>query len=195
MFRRLTSLLLLEHRSEDGTHGQVWSVSHFVGTLFFFISSQVAAVDNRVVAAIPIVMPIGNVVANIGAEYKAYGNFSFALQPYLDQQITNYLYRCLFWVFFFSFEIFEIFASSPGVQDIANVVDPIVYINRYTFPIFSVSACGDEFTLPDSPRFWYSQLPGPKFLRVIPNAEHTLADVILNVVRCAMCVDPCFCSE
>jgi PhoPQ-activated pathogenicity-related protein len=40
----------------------------------------VAAVDSRVAAAIPIVMPIGEVVPNIAAEWRAYGNWSFALK-------------------------------------------------------------------------------------------------------------------
>ncbi len=35
----------------------------------------VAAVDSRVVAAVPIVMPIGQVVPNIAAEWRAYGNW------------------------------------------------------------------------------------------------------------------------
>ncbi len=39
-----------------------------------------AAVDTRVVAAVPIVMPIGQVVPNIAAEWRAYGNWSFALK-------------------------------------------------------------------------------------------------------------------
>ena len=62
-----------------------------------------------------------------GAEWEAYGNFSFALQPYLDQKITDYLY------------------SRPGVQDIANVVDPLVYIKRYTFPVAMDKETGGAF--------------------------------------------------
>jgi PhoPQ-activated pathogenicity-related protein len=100
-----------------------------------------------------------------GAEWEAYGNFSFALQPYLDQKITDYLY------------------SRPGVQDIANVVDPLVYIKRYTFPVWSISACGDEFTLPDSPRFWFDQLPAQKFIRVIPSEKaHVVSPFVLALV-------------
>jgi PhoPQ-activated pathogenicity-related protein len=51
----------------------------------------VAAVDSRVVAAVPIVMPIGQVVENIGAEWKAYGNWSFALKDYVHYGVVNYL--------------------------------------------------------------------------------------------------------
>lgn len=70
------------------------------------------------------------------------------------------------------------------MQSIADIVDPLVYFKRYTFPVWSVTAAADEFTLPDSPRWWYHQLPpgGEKFLRIIPNAEHSLFDVILNLV-------------
>src|SRR5262249_54257484 len=52
----------------------------------------VAAVDARVVAAVPIVMPIPDMVPNIAAEWRAYGNWSFALKDYIDFDIFRYLF-------------------------------------------------------------------------------------------------------
>merc|ERR1711991_463922 len=123
-----------------------------------------AAVDTRVSAAIPIVMPIPHVVENIAAEWQAYGNWSFALKDYIHFGIVNYLF------------------SSPGVQDIADITGPGPYLERLTMPVWNVIACGDEFTLPDSPRFWFNQLPGEHHLRAVPNAEHSMATALLDIV-------------
>lgn len=124
----------------------------------------VAAVDSRVSAAVPIVMPIPDVVPNIAAEWRAYGNWSFALKDYVNFNITRDLF------------------ARPGVQDIANIVGPMPYIERFTMPVWNIIACGDEFTLPDSPRFWWNKLPGEKFLRAVPNAEHSMACCAMDVV-------------
>ncbi len=68
------------------------------------------------------------------------------------------------------------------MQAIADIVDPIVYIDRYTMPVWNIIACGDEFTLPDSPRFWWHKLPGEKHLRAVPNAEHSMICCALDLV-------------
>ena len=125
----------------------------------------VAAVDTRVGAAVPIVMPIPHVVPNIAAEWRAYGNWSFALKDYVHFGIVNYL-----------------FTDPDGVQAIANITGPMPYIHRLTMPVWNIIACGDEFTLPDSPRFWWNDLPGEKHLRAIPNAEHSMACCALDII-------------
>ena len=37
-----------------------------------------------------------------------------------------------------------------------------------------INATGDQFFLPDSWQFYYNDLPGVKYLRYVPNAEHSL---------------------
>ena len=125
----------------------------------------VAAVDTRVAAAVPIVMPIPDVVPNIAAEWRAYGNWSFALKDYVHFGIVNYL-----------------FTNPDGIQAIADITGPLPYIKRLTMPVWNIIACGDEFTLPDSPRFWWNDLPGEKHLRAVPNAEHSMACCALDLV-------------
>eukprot|EP01087_Luapelamoeba_hula_P008307 TRINITY_DN2073_c0_g1_i1.p1 TRINITY_DN2073_c0_g1~~TRINITY_DN2073_c0_g1_i1.p1 ORF type:complete len:299 (+),score=41.53 TRINITY_DN2073_c0_g1_i1:43-939(+) len=49
------------------------------------------AVDSRVLAMIPMVMPILNMIPNMNHHYQAYGGWSFALDPYLDQGLMAYL--------------------------------------------------------------------------------------------------------
>ncbi|EFA75636.1 PhoPQ-activated pathogenicity-related protein [Heterostelium album PN500] len=126
-----------------------------------------AAVDSRVVVAVPIVMPILDMVPNMGHQWQAYGNWSFAMQDYLDQGIMAYL-------------------NTPEMEQLAAIVDPYSYIDRLTMPKYVVCSTGDEFFLPDSPSFFFSQLLGEKHLRLVPNAEHSLIghqlDIIMGIV-------------
>ena len=42
-------------------------------------------------------------------------------------------------------------------------------------PKLLVNASGDEFFLPTSSQFYFEQLPGEKYLRYVPNADHSLS--------------------
>jgi PhoPQ-activated pathogenicity-related protein len=41
-------------------------------------------------------------------------------------------------------------------------------------PKFLINATGDQFFLPDSSQFYFDDLPGVKYLRYVPNADHSL---------------------
>ena len=41
-------------------------------------------------------------------------------------------------------------------------------------PKFLINSAGDQFFLPDSSRFYFDDLPGEKYLRYIPNSDHSL---------------------
>src|SRR5437773_6146945 len=43
-------------------------------------------------------------------------------------------------------------------------------------PKFIINATGDQFFLPDSSQFYFADLPGTKYLRYVPNADHSLKD-------------------
>ena len=47
-------------------------------------------------------------------------------------------------------------------------------------PKFMVYAAGDQFFLPDSSRFYFDDLKGEKYLRYVPNTDHSLRGI-----RCA----------
>ena len=40
-------------------------------------------------------------------------------------------------------------------------------------PKIIISSAGDEFFLPDDSHYWLSEMPGPVYFRLLPNAEHT----------------------
>jgi len=55
-----------------------------------------------------------------------------------------------------------------------RIVEPLEYRDRLTMPKLIVNASGDQFFLPDSSRFYFDRLPGVKYLRCVPNADHSL---------------------
>jgi hypothetical protein len=124
----------------------------------------VAAVDTRVKAQAPIVMDELNFIKNIHHHYRAYGGWSFVLEDYYVMNFTMYL-------------------DDPRTQMIMDIVDPFIYRDRYAgMPKFIADAGGDEFFLPDDWRFWWDQMPAPKEGIMVPNAEHSMATGILEVL-------------
>ncbi len=115
-----------------------------------------ASVDPRVVAAVPIVAPIGGIVGSINLHWQAYGEWSFALSDYLEEHLFD-------------------FVNAPEFQTILDYVGIDTIYNKLKMPKLVIGTCGDEFFIPDSPRFFWDDLQGEKLLRWIPNAEHSCA--------------------
>jgi PhoPQ-activated pathogenicity-related protein len=115
------------------------------------------AVDLRVIAIVPIVIDVLNISANINHQWEAYGAWSFALEDYVKMGVTHYL-------------------NKPQMTLLMDIEDPITYLDRYErMPKFVICATGDEFFLPDDPQFFWSQLKGEKYLRMVQNSEHSMA--------------------
>eukprot|EP01120_Amphizonella_sp_Union-15-10_P013076 TRINITY_DN6009_c0_g1_i1.p1 TRINITY_DN6009_c0_g1~~TRINITY_DN6009_c0_g1_i1.p1 ORF type:complete len:492 (-),score=82.90 TRINITY_DN6009_c0_g1_i1:4-1479(-) len=112
--------------------------------------------DKRILAIIPMVIPILNMVKNINHMWQLLGEWSFALDDYLDEGDMAYL-------------------NNPEFQLMADIIDPIAYNDRYVkFPKYVICATGDEFFPPDGPNLFWDELKGEKYLRMIPNTEHAL---------------------
>ncbi|CAL1541762.1 unnamed protein product [Lymnaea stagnalis] len=114
-----------------------------------------AAVDKRVVGMVPTVMDLLNLQANLHHHYRSLGGWTFAFDDYYNESITYSL-------------------DSPNMPLMRAVIDPLTYSNRYTMPKMIVTTSGDEFFLPDDSHYYFDQLPGPKFMRIVPNAEHSM---------------------
>ncbi len=123
-----------------------------------------AAVDHRVVAIIPMVIDLLNVIPSFNHHYRCYGFWSPAVKDYWDLGLMDQL-------------------NTPGYRKMMSIVDPFSYRKRYTMPKLIINAAGDPFFVPDSSRFYFNQLPGEKYLRYMPNADHSLdgTDVDENV--------------
>lgn len=116
-----------------------------------------AAVDSRVVALIPIVIDLLNIEPSFKHHFGAYGFWAPAVDDYTRFKIMDW-------------------TGSPEYKALMKIVEPYEYRDRLTMPKFIINATGDQFFLPDSSRFYFSKLKGVKYLRYVPNADHSLKD-------------------
>lgn len=114
-----------------------------------------AAVDHRVVGIVPIVIDVLNMEASMQHHYAAYGFFSPAVGDYVRHDIMNWI-------------------GTPEFRALERIEEPYQYRKRFVMPKLVLNAAGDQFFLPDSSRYYYDDLPGPKYLRYVPNADHSL---------------------
>jgi PhoPQ-activated pathogenicity-related protein len=126
-----------------------------------------AAVDKRVVAIIPVVIDVLNIVPSIRHHLAAYGYYAPAISEYEEMGIMNW-------------------DGTPQYRALMKIEEPYEYRNRMTMPKFIINATGDQFFLPDSWQFYYDDLPGVKYLRYVPNADHSLrgSDAWLTLLAC-----------
>ena len=116
-----------------------------------------AAVDERVVALAPIVIDVLNVDKSMRHHFAAYGFFAPSIGDYVNHRIMLKM-------------------GSPELNQLYQYTDPYHYMNRLKMPKLVLNATGDQFFLPDSSRFYWDQLPGPKYLRYVPNTNHGLGN-------------------
>jgi PhoPQ-activated pathogenicity-related protein len=114
-----------------------------------------AAVDKRVVGIAPIVIDMLNIVPSFEHHWRAYGFWAPAIGDYNESGIMNW-------------------SGSPQYKALMKIEEPFEYRSRYTMPKYIINATGDQFFVSDSSQFYYDKLPGPKYLRYVPNAEHSL---------------------
>lgn len=114
----------------------------------------VAAVDPRVDALAPLSIDIPNFEANTRHHFEAYGFYTPAVRDYVAYDLFCRV-------------------NTPRGQELLQMIDPFSYFAKYTMPKLLLNSAGDQFFLPDSSRFYYASLPGPKWLRYSANTDHT----------------------
>ena len=114
------------------------------------------ATDSRVSAIIPIVIDVVNVIPSMDHHYAAYGFWAPAVRDYEEQGVMAR-------------------KNEPVYQRMIHLVDPYYYLDQLQMPKYMINSAGDQFFLPDSSRFYFDQLPGEKFLRYVPNTDHSLS--------------------
>ncbi len=113
------------------------------------------AADHRVEAIVPIVIDVANVRPSLMNHAKTYGFWAEAIGNYYQHKILQRF-------------------DHPRLQQLYEIVDPYYYRDRLTMPKYIVNASGDQFFVPNSSQFYYSELQGEKVLRYVPNADHGL---------------------
>ncbi|HTI68734.1 MAG TPA: PhoPQ-activated pathogenicity-related family protein [Candidatus Limnocylindria bacterium] len=114
-----------------------------------------AIVDSRVVGICPIVIDLLNIEPSFIHHYQAYGGYAEAVGDYVQHDIMSW-------------------QGTPQYKALMKIEEPFQYRDRLTLPKLMLNACGDQFFLPDSSQFYFGQLPGVKYLRYVPNADHSM---------------------
>ena len=141
--------------SEEGGRAKVDTFVVAGGSKRGWTTWTAAAVDRRVVAICPIVIDVLNIEASFRHHYRAYGFYAPAVADYVRQGILGW-------------------HTAPETKALYAIEDPFGYRDRLALPKLLINACGDQFFLPDSSQFYFDDLPGVKYLRYIPNTDHSL---------------------
>ena len=116
-----------------------------------------AAVDDRVVAIIPVVIDLLNLEKSFRHHWRNYGFWAPAIKDYVDEGIMAWM-------------------GSEEFDRLLSITGPYSYLDRYDMPKLLINAAGDQFFQPDSWQFYWNDLQEKKFLRYVPNAGHSLED-------------------
>lgn len=114
-----------------------------------------AAVDPRVVVAVPLVIDVLNVEKFMKQHVESYGFWANSLYDYHYNRITDHL-------------------GTSEMTFMLKNEDPYLFRKRLTMPKYMVNASGDQFFLPDGSQNYFDDLTGEKYLRYVPNADHSL---------------------
>jgi PhoPQ-activated pathogenicity-related protein len=106
-------------------------------------------------AIIPIVIDLLNVVPSFNHHWKCYGEWSYAVDSYVNEGIMEWM-------------------GSKEFDQMLSVMEPYNYIDQLDLPKFLINATGDEFFVTDSWQFYWNDLKGDKHLQYIPNTSHGL---------------------
>ena len=123
-----------------------------------------AVADERIVAIVPAVFDALNSVRSMEHHFKAYGYWSHAIADYFAEGLLGTI-------------------DATQAEKFFQIADPYRYLDQLTVPKFSINATGDEFFLLDSTQFYWDDLKGAKFLRYVPNSDHSLqhTDVVESI--------------
>lgn len=126
-----------------------------------------AAVDDRVIAIAPIVIDLLNIRPSFQHHFEVYGFYAPAVGDYTRAGIMDW-------------------DGTPEYRALMKIEEPYEYRERLTLPKFLINASGDQFFVPDSAQFYFKDLPGVKYLRYVPNADHSLrnSDAWMTLLAC-----------
>jgi PhoPQ-activated pathogenicity-related protein len=123
------------------------------------------AVDDRVVAIIPIVIDMLNTVPSFQHHWRAYGYWAPAVNDYVREGVMEW-------------------QGSKEYNQLLDLTEPYSFKSLLTLPKLLLNATGDQFFLPDSWRFYWKDLQGEKLMRYVPNSEHSMrkTDIIETII-------------
>ncbi|MEY4667585.1 MAG: hypothetical protein RL518_284 [Pseudomonadota bacterium] len=131
------------------------------------------AVDARVVGIVPAVYEMISIPRQVALARERYGRDSEKIRPYTALGLTDSL-------------------LDPRVARMIEWIDPAEYFPRITMPKLVLLGANDPYWVVDSVKEYWSKLPEPKVLRILPNVGHGVlsesaaSDAIVAFVRSIM---------
>jgi PhoPQ-activated pathogenicity-related protein len=116
-----------------------------------------AAVDPRVVAIAPMVIPTLNMRAQNKHQLEVWGQYSEQIQDYTRRGLTEKI-------------------DTPEGTRLWHMIDPYSYRDRYTMPKLLINGTNDRYWTLDSLNIFWDDIPGPKWVVYLPNAGHGLQE-------------------
>ena len=118
---------------------------------------------SRVRAILPASIDLLNLGEQFTHHWEAYGFYAPAVQDYAD---------------------FDLPCRSNTVSGRAMraLIDPYAYRDRLSMPKLVLNSAGDQFFLPDSSHFYFTDIPGPKRLRYTLNTDHSQGQDLPSII-------------
>jgi len=114
-----------------------------------------AAVDERVKGIVPMVIDMLSLREQLELQVASFGRLSEQLEDYTSRGIE------------------KLFATPRG-RELATIVDPFTYRDRYTMPKVIALGTNDPYWSLEACSLYYDSLPGPRWVSYAPNAGHGL---------------------
>ncbi|MBX6314864.1 MAG: phenylacetic acid degradation protein [Isosphaeraceae bacterium] len=113
------------------------------------------AVDRRVVAIAPMVIPTLNMRAQNPHQLEVWGKYSDQIADYTRRGLTEKI-------------------ETPDGQVLWRWIDPYTYRDRLMMPKLQINGTNDPYWTLDSLNLYWDDLKGPKWVVYLPNAGHGL---------------------
>jgi PhoPQ-activated pathogenicity-related protein len=117
-----------------------------------------AAVDDRVMAAAPMVIDVLNMRAQMDLQRETWGELSDEIRDYEALDLPTQL-------------------KTPRGEALLSMVDPFSYRKELTKPKLILLSTNDRYWPLDALRLYWDELPGPKHILYVPNQGHDLRDI------------------
>ncbi|QDV36830.1 PhoPQ-activated pathogenicity-related family protein [Tautonia plasticadhaerens] len=115
------------------------------------------AVDDRVAAIAPMVIPTLNMKENVRNQLELWGKYSEQIEDYTRRGLT------------------ETFDTEDG-RKLWRIVDPYFYLDAIDVPVVQINGTNDRYWAHDSMRFYWDDIRGAKYVVNLPNAGHGLEE-------------------
>ena len=113
------------------------------------------AVDHRVIAIAPMVIPTLNMKAQNKHQIDSWGKYSEQIEDYTRRGLLEDL-------------------DQPDRNALWKLIDPYTYRDRLAMPKLQINGTNDPYWTLDSMNLFWDDLKGPKYVVYLPNAGHGL---------------------